>query len=489
VSAGLPLEPSEDELLRLLHDAVRRVVAHIGSLAGQPADGSAGAAALARSLIEREAPEEGTPAGPLLDFLFEKAIPASFNNAGPGFLAYIPGGGQPYAAVADLISAGVNRYVGVFAPAPALVQLETNVVRWFARAVGYPDGAGGFLTSGGSLANFSAIVAARHEKLPEDFLEGTLYVSDQGHHCIRKAALLAGFPDANVREIPSDGAFRVRLDALAKRVADDRARGFTPFLVAASAGTVNTGAVDDLDALADFAEKESLWLHVDGAYGGFFVLTARGRAAMSGLERADSIVLDPHKGLFMPYGTGSLLVKDPAALRRSHSVTAHYMPGLQDDPDSVDFCEISPELSRNFRGLEVWLAVELCGLAAFRSALDEKLDLAREAADAVRAIPDMTIVAEPQLSLFAFRLAPPGASLEETNRLNRELLSRVNARKRVFLTGTLLGGVFALRMCILNFRTHRDRIQMAVEDLRAAAREITGNNPGEKRIFQMSGDP
>ncbi|MGZ5431174.1 MAG: pyridoxal-dependent decarboxylase, partial [Thermoanaerobaculia bacterium] len=193
MSTGLPLEPSEVELRRLLDDAVRRVVAHVGSLPDQPADGSAGAAALARALIEREPPEEGRPSGPLLDLLFEKAIPASFNNAGPGFLAYVPGGGQPYAAVADLISAAVNRYVGVFAPAPALVQLETNVIRWFARAVGYPESAGGFLTSGGSLANFSALVAARHEKLPEDFLKGTLYVSDQAHHCIRKAALLAGF--------------------------------------------------------------------------------------------------------------------------------------------------------------------------------------------------------------------------------------------------------------------------------------------------------
>jgi aromatic-L-amino-acid decarboxylase len=477
VSGGLPLEPSSEELRRLLDDAVRRVVAHVGSLPSQPADGTAGAAALARALIEREPPEDGTPAGPLLDLLFEKAIPASFNNAGPGFLAYIPGGGQPYAAVAELVAAAVNRYVGVFAPAPALVQLETNVIRWFARAVGYPESAGGFLTSGGSLANFSAVVAARRAKLPENFIQGTLYVSDQGHHCIRKAALLAGFPAANLREIPSDAAFRIRLDALAETVARDRALGFTPFLVAASAGTTNTGAVDDLDPLADFAEREGLWLHTDAAYGGFFVLTARGRAALSGLARADSIVLDPHKGLFMPYGAGSLLVKDPGALRRSHSVLAHYMPGMQDDADSVDFCEISPELSRNFRGLAVWLALKLCGLAAFRAALDEKLDLAREAADAVRRIPGMTIVAEPALSLFAFRLTPPGASREETNRLNRELMDRVNARQRVLLTGTLLGEDFAIRMCILSFRTHADRIHMALDDLRAAAAAVAGNKP------------
>ena len=474
MTRAFPLEPSDDELRLLLDDAVRRVVLHIGSLPSQPADGTggAGASALARALIEREPPEEGTEAGPLLDLLFEKAIPASFNNAGPGFLAYIPGGGQPYAAAADLIASAVNRYVGVFAPAPALVQLETNVIRWFARAVGYPESAGGFLTSGGSLANFSAVVAARHERLPENFLKGTLYVSDQGHHCIRKAALLAGFPAANVREIPSDGAFRIRLDALADQVERDRADGFTPFLVAASAGTTNTGAVDDLDALADFAEKESLWLHTDAAYGGFFVLTARGRVALSGLQRADSIVLDPHKGLFMPYGSGCLLVKDPGTLRRSHSVSAHYMPGMQDDPDSVDFCEISPELSRNFRGLGIWLAVKLCGLAAFRASLDEKLDLAREACAAVAAIPGMEIVAEPQLSLFAFRYTVPGASRAEMNRLNRDLMDRVNARQRVLLTGTLLGEDFAIRMCILSFRTHADRIRMALEDLREAAREL-----------------
>jgi aromatic-L-amino-acid decarboxylase len=471
---ALPLEPSEAQLRNLLDDAVKRVVAHVGSLPSQPADGTANAAAVSRSLIERAAPEEGAEPGELLDLLFDEAIPASFNNAGPGFLAYIPGGGVPYAAVADLVSAAVNRYTGVFAPAPALVQLETNVIRWFVKAVGYPADAGGFLTSGGSLANFSAVVAARHEKLPENFLKGTLYVSDQGHHCVRKAALLAGFPGANVREIPSDGAFRMRLDALAERVAADRADGFTPFLVVASAGTTNTGAVDDLDALADFARAEGLWLHTDAAYGGFFALTARGRATLAGLERADSIVLDPHKGLFMPYGSGCLLVKDPGALRRSHSVQAHYMPGMQEDADSVDFCEISPELSRNFRGLGPWLAIKLCGLGAFRASLDEKLDLTREAVEGVRAIPGMKIVAEPRLSLFAFRLAPEGASLETSNRLSRELMHRVNARQRVLLTSTLLGEEFAVRMCILSFRTHADRVRMALDDLREAARALAG---------------
>ena len=302
----------------------------------------------------------------------------------------------------------MNRYVGVFAPAPALVQLETNVIRWFARAVGYPVSAGGFLTSGGSLANFSAVVAARHEKLPENFLKGTLYVSDQGHHCIRKAALLAGFPAANVREIPSDAAFRMRLDALAARVAADRAAGLTPFLVVASAGTTNTGAVDDLDALADFAAQEGLWLHTDAAYGGFFALTERGRAALAGLSRADSLVLDPHKGLFMPYGSGCLLVKDTGALRRSHSVQAHYMPGMQEDAGLRRLLRDLPGAVAQFprpRPVARGEAVRPRGVprVARREARPHAGGRRGGARD-----PGREIVAEPQLSLFAFRLAPQG---------------------------------------------------------------------------------
>ena len=287
---------------------------------------------------------------------------------------------------------------------------------------------------------------------------------------MRKAALLAGFPAANVREIPSDDAFRIRLDALAARVAADRAAGFTPFLVVASAGTTNTGAVDDLDALADFAARECLWLHADAAYGGFFALTERGRRALHGLSRADSIVLDPHKGLFMPYGSGCLLVKDPGALRRSHSVQAHYMPGMQEDPDSVDFCEISPgALAQLPRPLRV-ARRSSCAASRRSARRSTRSSTSRgRPSDAVRAIPGVAIVAEPQLSLFAFRLAPPGASLEESNRLSRELMARVNARQRVLLTGTLLGDEFALRMCILSFRTHADRVRMALDDLTEAA--------------------
>src|SRR5688572_5965091 len=388
-----PLEPTGQEMRRLVDEAMRRIIEHIESLPSQPAFNTEDAADYARTLIEAM-PEQGSSYEALLDHLFEDCIPRSFNTASPGYFAYIPGGGIFHAAVADLIADSVNRYVGVNAAAPALVQLETNVVRWFCEIVGYGAGSGGMLTTGGSLANFIAIVTARKELLPEQFFGGTLYCSDQVHHSFQKAASLAGFPYANIREVPSDETFRMRLDALEDAILRDRRQGMTPFLVVGSAGTTNTGAIDDLDAIATIARKHSMWFHVDGAYGAFFMLTDRGRSVMRGIERADSIVLDPHKTIFLPYGTGGLLVRDATALRRAHSLHADYLPPMQSEDELVDFCEISPELSRDFRGLRVWLPLKMVGAAEFRRQLDEKLDLTAWATEELRGIEGVEIVAE-----------------------------------------------------------------------------------------------
>jgi aromatic-L-amino-acid/L-tryptophan decarboxylase len=474
-----PLELSGAELRRLVEQVLDRVGPYLDSLPDLPAADTTGGAALARSLIE-PLPEQPAPLGEVLDLLFERAIPCSFNTAGPGYLAYVPGGGLPHAAVADLLAGAVNRFVGVSLPAPALVRLEANVIAWFAALAGYPAAARGLLTSGGSLANFTALVTARRERLPDDFLAATLYASDQVHHSVQKAAILAGFPAASVRQVPTDAAFRLRVDLLAEHIENDRRAGRRPFLVVANAGSTNTGAIDPLPAVADLCARHDLWMHVDGAYGGFFLLTERGRRALAGIERADSIVLDPHKSLFLPYGTGALLVRDGGALRRAHSVHADYMPAPSEDDDLLDFSEMSPELSRPFRGLRVWLPLKILGAAPFRAALDEKLDLARWAADQLRRTPGVEILAEPELSLFPFRLAPHALAGDPAalDALNRQWLARANARQRVYMTGTLLGGRFALRLCVLSFRTHADRVAQAIEDLRAAARELAGGAGG-----------
>ena len=472
MSADTTLELSSEDFRALVEAATRRIVDYVESLPRQPSADTAGSAELARSLAE-PLPESGRPYEELLDLVFRKVVPKGFGTAGPGYLAYIPGGGILHSAVADFIADAVNRYVGVFAAAPGLAQIEANVVRWFCDIVGYPATAGGILTSGGSLANFSALVTARRERLPDDFLSGVLYASDQVHHSVAKAAMLAGFPEENVRLVPSDPAFRVRLDALAAAVSEDRAAGRRPFLVVGSAGTTNTGAVDDLHGLADLCAREGLWLHVDAAYGGFFLLTADGRRRLAGISRADSVVLDPHKSLFLPYGTGSLLVRDGDALRRAHALSADYMPPMQDDPDLVDFNLVSPELSRDWRGLRVWLPIAMHGIGPFRRNLEEKLELTRWATEELRKIPNIEILAEPQLSIVAFRLARPDLDGEAENALNRRFLAAINDRKRVYLTGTMLGERFALRICVLSFRTHLERMRECLEDIRAAAARVS----------------
>jgi len=471
VTPDTTLELSSEDFRALVEAATRRIVDYVESLPRQPSADTDFGPELARSLVE-PLPESGRPYGELLDLLFERVVPKGFNTAGPGYLAYIPGGGILHSAVANLIADAVNRYVGVFAAAPGLAQIEANVVRWFCNIVGYPATAGGILTSGGSLANFSALVTARRELLPDDFLSGVLYASDQVHHSIAKAAILAGFPEENVRLVPSDADFRIRTDLLAEAVAADRLGGRRPFLVVGSAGTTNTGAVDDLDGLADFCAAEDLWLHVDAAYGGFFLLTAEGRRRLAGISRADSVVLDPHKGLFLPYGTGSLLVRDRDTLRRAHALSADYMPPMQDDPDLVDFNLISPELSRDWRGLRVWLPIAMHGIGPFRRNLEEKLELTQWATGELATIPGIEIVAEPQLSIVAFRLARPDLDAEAENALNRAFLAAINDRKRVYLTGTMLGGKFALRICVLSFRTHFDRMREGLDDVRSAADDL-----------------
>jgi len=459
------------EFTAMVDAAMERIAAHVDSLPVQPSHHLEGAAALARAL-EEPLPERGSSLDELLHTLFNRAVPTSFNTAGPGYLAYIPGGGLLHSAVADLIADAVNRYTGVWLAAPGLVQLETNVLQWLAEIVGFPASALGVLTSGGSLANFSAVVTARVDRLPEDFLDGTMYVSDQAHHSVVKAATLAGFPQRNVRIVPSDERFRMRLDALGAAIAKDRRAGYRPFMVVASAGTTNTGAVDDLRGLADLAATEHLWYHVDAAYGGFFALTERGRRVLAGMERADSVTLDPHKGLFLPYGTGSLLVRDGRLLRRAHATEGAYLPAMQDRTEFVDFCQVSPELSRPFRGLRLWLPLRLVGVGAFRDALDEKLDLARHVSRELDRMRGIEVIVEPELSIVVFRASGDGPDAEGTNALNRRLLDAVNRRGRVFLTGTTVGGRFLLRVCVLSFRTHRDRIEQCLEDIRAALTEV-----------------
>jgi len=453
-------------------EVVERCIAHIEALAHEPACGNVDAADLCRAMRE-PAPEQGVALEPLLDQLFRDWIPRSFTAPSPGYLAYIPGGGLYPAALADFIADATNRYTGVWQAAPALVQLEANALDWLRDWMGFPPETRGLFTTGGSMATFNAIVCARERHLGAEIRRGVLYTSDQAHHSVLKSAKLAGVMPDRVRPIASDDFFRMRIDRLSEAIAADRRAGLTPFAVVSSAGTTNTGAVDPLEAIADLCAREGLWHHIDGAYGAFFYLSEDLRDTLRGLPRADSLTLDPHKGMFLPYGTGALLVRDGAALRAAHEATADYLPAMPHPEDFYDPSQHGPELSRGFPGLRVWLSVKLFGAAAFRSAIAEKRALTLDARRRVAELPGIVIDAEPDLSLFAFHLTWPGASRDDEDAATRALMDQTTQRGRVMVTGCTAHGRALGRVCVLSFRTHQPHIDALIEDMAAAIKDIT----------------
>jgi len=462
--------------MRAMGDAVlRRVIAHLATIGEQPIRGDVDAAELCRALRE-PAPEQGTTLDPLLEALFDEWIPRSYNTASPGYLAFIPSGGIFPAALADLISNGVNRYTGVWRAAPALVQLESNALDWLRDWMQFPASTRGVFTTGGSTANLAAIVCARERRLGADIRPGIMYASDQVHHSVVKSARVAGVMPDRVRSIPVDEAFRMRIDALEDAIRRDRAAGLIPFLVVSSAGTTNTGAVDPLCDIAAVCKARDLWHHVDGAYGAFFHMCPELRPLLAGLPQADSLTLDPHKGLFLPYGTGALLVADGEVLKAAYSVTASYMPANQEDADLYDPHQFGPDLSRGFPGLRVWLSLKLYGAARYRAVIAEKRALALVASERIAAMPHMVIAAQPQLSLLAFHLAWPGSTVAEQNTATRELLERVTRRGRVMLTGCEAGARFLGRICVLSFRTHAEHIDACVQHLAEEALTLIGRD-------------
>ncbi|MEZ4452119.1 MAG: aminotransferase class V-fold PLP-dependent enzyme [Nannocystaceae bacterium] len=483
-----PLEGDHAARSAWLRAASDFVLEHLAGLEHAPATGIVGAegnrraAALSRPI--GEAPLPGGMDGALE--ILREAVELSLNAAGPGYLAYIPGGGLPLAGVAELIAGSCNRFTGMSAAAPGFCRLEADVLAWLAEAFGYGARARGIFTSGGSTANLTAIVCARLHVLGDDgdFSRAVAYTSSQSHHSVQKALRIAGVPARNLRDVDVDDDLELRPDALEAAIAADRAAGLRPFLVIAAAGTTNTGAVDPMGPIAEITGRHGLWFHVDGAYGGAFVLSPRGRPRLRGIERADSITFDPHKGLFLPYGTGCLLVADGARLARAHHGDGEYLqdfeaPGRDGEPPSP--CDYGPELSRSFRGLRLWLPLMVHGAGAFRRALDEKLELAEAVERALRGRIDagvpLEIAAPTRLSAVAFRLRRrPGEALESQNRRNAALLRAINDRQGVHLSSTLLPGplgmTHTLRICVLSFRTHRDRIDRCLADVDAALADL-----------------
>lgn len=382
-------------------------------------------------------------------------LPA-LNPASGGHLGYIPGGGIYYSALGDYWADITNRYAGIFFAGPGAVRMENMLIQWTAQLAGYPDTAVGNLTSGGSIANLSAIVTARDFKkiTSEKVKKAVIYLSPQVHHCVFKAIRIAGLGECHVRQLELDECYRIIPEKLDAAIATDKQNGLIPFLVVASAGTTDTGSVDPLQKIGEVAKKHDLWYHVDGAYGGYFLLTNYGKEKLKGIELSDSFVADPHKGLFLPYGLGILIVKNKEALSASHYYQANYMQDALAADEEVSPADLSPELTKHFRGLRMWLPLKLLGIKPFRACLEEKLLLTRYFYNEIKKMGFET-GPEPELSVATYRYV---SKKHEPNAFNKRLMEEVVKDGRVFISSTMLDSRFMLRLAVLSFRTHLSTI-------------------------------
>jgi 5-histidylcysteine sulfoxide synthase len=409
-------------------------------------------------------PQEPLNYNTLLKFIFNDLAPLSQLPGHPGFAAYVAGCGNIISNTAQLIAQTLNPFTGHYMMAPGPVALEQEVIKWFIDLVGYNEkSALGYLTSGGSAATLNALIIARLKKLKGyDYSKVTGYMSTEAHHCVAKAWVMLGFKKENLRLIKASH-YKIDILELNKVLTEDKSQGLMPFFLVGTLGTTKTGSIDSIDELADFAFKENLWLHADGAYGAFFMLTEKGRKQLVGIDRADSIVLDPHKALSIPYGTGCLLLKNGDDINFDYMGDDSYMP-----PKSIsgerDYADISPELSRDFRGLRVWLPIKTLGIAPFILNLEEKLKLSNWLCEELKKIKEIIIVSEPELTIQTFAHINGDES-------TRELMIKINTKGTLFLSSCSLDGRLVIRICLLGHRLHYERLQSAVSEIRLMAAE------------------
>lgn len=472
---------------RIGHQVADLVSEHLATLRDQPAYVTLDRAS-ALALFDRSAPASPTDFDEILKRFRERVVAHHAREPHPRFLGYIPSCPTYPAVMGDWLATGFNFFAGVWSVAAGPNEVELTVLEWFRQWMGMPAGAGGLLTSGGSAATVTAVVAARHAAVggsTEALGRLSVYCSDQAHSSVQKAAWIAGIARDHVRAVPSDDRYRLRVDKLREMIAADRAKGLQPFLVCATAGATNTGAVDPMHELADLTTGEKLWLHTDSAYAGFSVLTSRGKQLLDGLGRSDSITLDPHKWLYVPFECGCLMARDPRQLQEAFSVHPEYLQDVRAKESEVNFSDYGEQLTRYSRALKVWISVQYYGTAAIAAAQDAAMDLAVLAEKIVRESPGMEVLSPAQFGIVCFRLHPRGMDDEGAlNALNERVNERVNRSGFVLMSSTRLRGALSLRLCIPGYRTREEDVRAVLELLRKTAAELEAEN-GER--FKTTG--
>jgi len=427
---------------------------------------------MGKGILDSPIQESGRPIETVLHNLKENVDTPALNPASGGHLGYIPGGGIFPTALGDYLAAVTNRYAGIFYGGPGAVRMENMLIQWMCGIMGYPESSLGNLTSGGSIANLIAITTARDFKNIKSAVvpKAVIYLTKQVHHCVQKAIRIAGLNEAKLSYVPMDEQCRLDADALRQAVEKDKAEGLIPFMVVGSIGTTDTGAVDPINDIADIAEEHNMWFHVDAAYGGFFILVDEMKEKFKGVERSDSLAIDPHKGLFLAYGTGAVLIKNVKAQLDTHFYKASYLQDAQQDMDVLSPADLSPELTKHFRGLRMWLPLQLYGLQPFRKALEEKIYLTRYFYEEIQKL-GFEVGPYPELSVMTYRYVPKNG---DVNDFNDRLMKSVIADGRVFISSTNLDGVTWLRLAVLCFRTHLSTINILLEELEKGVRLLDG---------------
>lgn len=403
----------------------------------------------------------------LLEYLQDNMLSQGLNPASGGHLGYIPGGGLYAGALGDFFAAICNQYAGIYFGGPGAVKMENELIRWMCRLMDYPESSHGNLTSGGSIANLIAIVTARESRQlkSSEITSSCIYLTHQVHHCIHKAIRISGLSEAVIRIIDMDDNFCMNASMLEQTVLKDIQNGLKPFMIIASAGTTDTGAVDHIEAIADISDKYSIWFHIDAAYGGFFKMVDDPVALkFSAMGRSDSLAIDPHKGLFLSYGLGAVLIKDVKSMYAAHYYKAAYMQDSLHSQDELSPCDLSPELTKHFRGLRMWLALKIHGEQPFKDCLLEKILLCRYFYEKAQEM-GFRMGPYPELSVCIYRYENTDADHQV---FNQKIVEYVVSKGRIFVSSTLIDGLFWIRIAVLSFRTHLREIDMYIDDLKEA---------------------
>ena len=459
---GSPLALDPESMRRLGYRTVDMLIDRITGPAG-PVVRSATPEELHRRLSMP--PPEGPAAfEEILEGLERDVLPFVARISHPGYLAFIPGEGTWPGALGDLIGSALNIDTCWWLGASGPSALELVVLDWFRQWVGYPDEAAGVLVSGGSAANLTALACAREARIGKMDAQAVVYMSDQTHSSLARAARALGFRPDQVRVIPTDQRARMRPDALRGAIAADRAAGRLPLVVVANAGTTAAGAVDPFLELSRICREAGIWLHVDGAYGAFACLSERGREVLSGMELADSITLDPHKWLYQPVELGALLVRDGAALRRGFEISPDFLKDIAAVDHEVNFSDLGLQLTRSCRALKLWISLRYFGVAAFRKAIDRCLDLALHAQSRIESSSELELMSPASLGVVTFRRHPPGVDDEALlERINASLADRIESGGEVFVSTGRVRGRYVLRLCVLNHSTSQGEVDRALE--------------------------